>query len=361
MRVVLLVLLALLAGGVAAQSTKTTFGEIAGAEYRIDVPEKWNRELIVYFHGYSIGDMRYNRERPLYEPLARLVARGYAVAQSGYSRSGWAVEQATADSERLRRFFIKQHGTPTRTFAVGMSMGGLLTAHAVETQPKIYAGGLSLCGALAPADTLTQHAFALRAAFDAYFPDLLGPLVPVPADYMPDQHAEERVAVALRSNPKAAAALRSLQPGSTDENLPGVIAFVTYIVKELQQRSGGNPFDNRDQAYVGTGDDEALNARVKRYAGDAKAARYLVRWITPSGKLERPLLALHTLADPLVPISVPNDYAARARTAGSSERFVQQWVAREGHCTMSADEVAGAFDDLVTWLGGTRPASGLRH
>lgn len=361
MRLLLLVLLALLAGPVAAQSTKTEFGMIDGAEYRIDVPEKWNRELIVYFHGYSIGDMRYNRERPLYAPLARLAERGYAVVQSGYSRSGWAVEQATRDSERLRRFFVKRNGKPTRTYAVGMSMGGLLTVHAIETQPEVYAGGLSLCGALAPADTMTQHAFAVRAAFDAYFPDVLGPLVPVPAGFRPDQHVEERIASALRSNSRAATALKALQAGSTDDNLPGVIGFLTYLIQELQQRAGGNPFDNRDAAYVGTGDDEALNARVRRYAGEAKAMAYLARWYTPSGKPTRPLLALHTLADPLVPISVPNDYAARTRLGGSSAQFVQQWVAREGHCTMGDDEVVGAFDDLLGWIDGKRPPSGLRH
>lgn len=208
---------------------------------------------------------------------------------------------------------------------------------------------------------MTQHGFALRAAFDAYFPDLLGLLVPVPTGFKPDQNVEERIAAALRSNPTAATALRALQAGSTDDNLPGVIGFMTYLIKELQQRTGGNPFDNRDAAYVGTGDDEALNARVRRYTGDAKAMAYLVRWYTPSGKPTRPLLALHTLADPLVPISVPNDYAARTRLNGGSERFVQQWVAREGHCTMSDEEIVGAFDDLLGWIDGKRPPSGLRR
>ena len=361
MRIVFLFVSLVLAGFVHGAEPRVDIGEIEGAAYRIDVPENWNRELIVYFHGYSIGQVRFSRERPLYESLAKLVAQGYAVAQSGYSRSGWAVEQAVADSERLRAYFLRHHGKPQRTLAMGTSMGGLLTIHAIETQPKVYAGGLSLCGALAPADTMTQHAFALRAAFDAYFPDVLGPLVPVPAEFKPDQHVEERIASALRSNPKAASALKSLQAGSTDDNLPGVIGFVTYLTKELQQRTGGNPFDNRDEAYVGTGDDEALNARVRRYAGDAKAMAYLVRWYTPSGMPKRPLLALHTLADPLVPISVSNDYAARTRLSGNSERFVQQWVAREGHCTMSNEEIVGAFSDLVGWLDGRRPPSGLRH
>ncbi len=360
MRLVLLVTFLLLAAAGHATDPRTEFGTLDGASYRIDVPERWNDGLVVYFHGYSIGDVRFHAERPLPEALRGLVDRGWAVAQSGYSRSGWAVEQAIGDSERLRKLFAKGHGKPKRTLAMGMSMGGLLTVHAVETQPKVYAGGLSLCGALGAADDLAQHAFNLRAAFDAYFPELLGALVPVQDDYMPDQHTSGRIDTALRSNPTAAAALQSLQPGSTADNLPGVIAFLGYLVKELQQRSGGNPFDNRNFAYVGSGDDDGLNRRVRRYAADAAALPYLARWVTPSGRLERPVLALHTSADPLVPISWPNGYAQRTRTAGRSEHFVQQWVAREGHCTMSAAEITGAFDDLVGWIDGKRPPSGLR-
>ncbi|HNR90794.1 MAG TPA: alpha/beta hydrolase [Dokdonella sp.] len=361
MRILIFLAGLLLASLAQADAARVDTGTLDGAHYRIDVPAQWNRGLVVYFHGYSIGDVRFDAGRPLPDSLGKLVERGYAVAQSGYSRSGWAVEQAVADSERLRRFFVKRHGKPTRTLAMGASMGGLLTVHAVETMPQVYAGGLALCGALGAAGDLVQHAFDVRAAFDAYFPDLLGPLVPVPADYMPDRLVGERIAEALRSNPTAAAALRSLQPGSTDDNLPDVIAFLGYVVKEVQQRTGANPFDNRDFAYVGTGDDANLNARVRRYSGDAAAMPYLARWYTPSGKLERPVLALHTLADPLVPVSWPNGYALRTRTAGRGANFVQQWVEREGHCTLRADEIAGAFDDLVGWIGGQRPPSGSRR
>ena len=27
------------------------FGRIEGADYRLDVPQNWNRELIVFYHG----------------------------------------------------------------------------------------------------------------------------------------------------------------------------------------------------------------------------------------------------------------------------------------------------------------------
>src|SRR5262249_46457622 len=143
---------------------------------------------------------------PLEKPsplLAPLLERGYAVVQSAYSTTGWAVEQAAAETEGLRAHFIAKYGKPKQTLALGMSMGGTLTVLAIESKPDIYAAGLSLCGAVEPSDRMFQRDFALRAAFDYYFPDLLGPLVPVPADYSPDAQVETKIARALTEKPAA--------------------------------------------------------------------------------------------------------------------------------------------------------------
>lgn len=360
MRSLLFAFFTLLTSSAFAEQVSTEFGKLGGADYRIDMPANWNRRLVVYFHGYSIDAVDFPADQPLYRPLQDLTARGYAVIQSGYSRAGWAVEQAIVDSERLRKQFIAKYGKPKRTLAMGMSMGGLLTVHALETQPDVYAGGLALCGALAPTDSLLQRAFAMRAAFDFYFPDVFGALDPVANDYMPTRAVEQRVAAAMAGNPAASASLIALQPGSTIENFPGVVSFVTYVIMEMQQRAGGNPFDNSDLIYVGAADDAALNAGVRRYRGDAKAARYVSRWYTPSGKLERPLLALHTSGDPLVVASIPFDYELLTRRADREQNFAQQYVPIEGHCTMPHEAVARSFDDLIAWLDGKRPDSGLR-
>jgi alpha-beta hydrolase superfamily lysophospholipase len=359
MRILLLLVFTLLASATQAQSAGTETGRLGDADYRIDLPANWNRSLVVYFHGYSIDPIRFRESSPPYTPLKQLVDRGYAVIQSAYSRTGWAVEQAIGDSERLRRHFVSKHGKPKETFAMGMSMGGLLTVQALESQPKIYAGGLSLCGVLAPADTFLQRGFALRAAFDFYFPDLLGPLVPVPADYLPTDAVVRRIAEALRANPHASSSLRALHGAATDDNFPGVLAFLTYVIKEMQQRAGGSPFDNSNLIHTGSDDDFALNDGVHRYRSDAQTARYMSRWYTPNGKLERPLLALHTSGDPLVPASTAFDYAVLVQRAGQSDHFVQQYVNAEGHCTMSAEQTLRTFEELVAWVhGGLRPVPG---
>ena len=89
------------------------------------------------------------------------------------------------------------------------------------------------------------------------------------------------------------------------------------------------------------------------------AAQYLARWYTPTGKLTRPLLALHDSGDPLVPAYSANEYALAAARTGHGDNLVQQYVVREGHCVFTPAEIGQAFEELVQWTErGKRPESG---
>lgn len=342
-----------------AVQVETEYGAHDGASYRIDVPVKWNRELIVFYHGYSTRPVRFapgEKISPLFKPM---LAEGYAVIQSGYSTGGWAVEQAWADTERLRRFFIGKHGTPKRQWVMGMSMGGTLTVLTIESKPDIYAGALSLCGAIEPSDRLVQRDLALRAAFDFYFPDVLPALT---ALREPTAEDERRIVASLAAKPAARQALLRWYAAADANNLPGVILFAGYEIAELAQRAHGMPVGNADLIYAGSGDDAALNAGVRRYRADVPAAQYLARWYTPTGKLLKPLLALHDTGDPLVPAASANEYALQAQRAGHGDHFVQLYVDREGHCVFTPQEVGQAFDKLVDWSeSGKRPSPGELH
>jgi pimeloyl-ACP methyl ester carboxylesterase len=334
-------------------------GTLEGAAYRIDIPAVWNHDLVVYYHGYAVTAVQLPAREPIAPQLRQFLDRGYAVIQSAYSQTGWAVEQGYADTERLRQHFIEKHGKPRETFVTGMSMGGTLTLMTLETAPETYAGGLSLCGAIEPSDRLVQYDFALRAAFDYYFPDLLGPLVPVPAAFLPTQATEQKIAAALQSKPQAAQSLLRSWGVGDPQTLAPIIAFNTYEIGELQRRAHGNPFANADMIYTGSGDDYALNTGVRRYRADVAAAAYVSRWYSPTGKLTRPLLALHDTADPLVPASSAAEYALLVRRNGHADNFVQQFVNKEGHCVFTPQEIGRAFDELVDWShNGKRPPSG---
>jgi hypothetical protein len=120
-------------------------------------------------------------------------------------------------------------------------------------------------------------------------------------------------------------------------------------LKDLQQRGGGNPFDNRNIIYEGTGDDDAVNDGVMRYAADARAAEYVRTWYSPTGHLERPMLAIHTTYDPLVPPEIPNQYQTIAELGGSGGLFVQQYVKHAGHCTIYPSEAVRGIEQLRAW------------
>ena len=343
----------------AAPASVPEVGTLERASYRVDIPANWNHELIVFYHGYADEPVKFGASEklsPMFDPMLK---EGYALIQSGYSAGGWAVEEGYADTEKLRQKFVAAHGAPKRSYVMGMSMGGTLTAMTIEQRADVYSGALSLCGAIEPSNRLMQRDFALRAAFDYYFPGLLGGLVPVSADYKPDQAMERKIAEALNSKPAAAHALLNWYGAADPNNIVPVIAFVGYEVRELQQRTHGNPLGNADLIYISTGDDAALNDGVRRYRADPRAAAYLARWYTPTGKLRRPFLALHDTGDPLVPANSAYEYALQAERAGHGDNFVQLFVNREGHCVFKPEEIGLAFDKLVAWAqSGTRPEAG---
>ena len=330
-----------------------------GAAYRIDIPANWNHELIVYYHGYQSKPVVFDKRARNWAVFDALLAKGYALIQSGYSSGGWAVEQGYAETEALRRDFVATYGRPTRSWVMGQSMGGALTALTMETRPETYSGALALCGAIEPSNRIVGKGFAIRAAFDYYFPDLLGPLVPVPQTLPSGDELRKRIAAALDAKPAARDALLRLYGAASAQKFPEILAFVTRGLGELQQRTHGNPFGNADMIYGGSGDDFALNDGVKRYRADPQAAAYLAKWYTPTGKLLRPMLALHDTGDPLVPAADAFEYALIAERAGHADNFVQQYVNREGHCAFEPDEITRAFAELVAWVDeGKRPVPG---
>lgn len=341
----------------------TEVGLLDGASYRIDIPADWNHSLIVYYHGYAENNVTFHiAERLLGRPQPML-DRHYAILQSGYSQPGWALQQAYPETESLRRYFVKKFGQPKETYIVGTSMGGMLASIAMEIDPQPYMGALDLCGSVGPSYVSMERRFAQRAAFDRYFPGIFPPLVPSPPDYEQNAAVREKILAALRANPTADAALRSLTGLHSDLDLAWDMDYFTYNIADLQRRAKGNPFDNRNTLYTGTGSsatDFDLNDKVKRYASNPQARAYLIAHFTPNGHLGKPMLAVHTLYDPIVPPNTLTLYTNMILAAGESRHFVQQYVHREGHCNITDDEVGAAFDELVSWThNGPQPPAGL--
>lgn len=345
----------------AAVPVRTETGMMNGASYRIDVPQNWNHGLVLYFHGYEPRPQIYDPKYPPGRVLQEILNRGYAVARSGYAAGGWAIPQAASEAEALRRHFHRKYGAPRETFLMGHSMGGLLTLMSLEENPKDYAGGLALCGVMAPADLMMQRAFANRVAFDAFFPGVLPDVNHIPATFMMnDIPTINAVQKSLDANPKQAAIVRDLADIHTNHALADVLVFNTFVIEDLRLKSGGNPFDNRNLIYTGTDNDPLLNERVRRYAADPNAYRFLASWYSPTGNLRRKLLEVHTIYDPLVPAFNTSWYDEQTRRLGNGANFVQQYVDRDGHCNITAAQTGLAFDELLNWVhNNKRPTPGL--
>jgi pimeloyl-ACP methyl ester carboxylesterase len=337
--------------------SKTEFGKLQQAEFRIDVPDNWNHGLVVYCHGYDthVAGVGYDPAKPLPPELAVFVSNGYALIQSGYSTGGWALEQAIPDIEALRKYFVDKYGQPKETYLTGHSLGGLLTVAILEQSPEPYVGGLDLCGVVGNATAVLTHAFDLRVLFDYYFPGALPSPVRIPKDYAVTQALTKKIYDRFTAKPQAAAAMRKLAGIRTNRDLAAGVVFGTYVLKDIAQRAGGNPFDNRDTIYTGTTDDNALNDGVKRYTADPSALDYLQRYKTLTGHLTRPVLAIHTTYDPLVRPSIPNDYSLLTREAGTGDNFVQQYVKHDGHCSITPAETQRGFNELRQWVHTKQP------
>ena len=336
----------------------TELGDINGAKFRIDTPANWNGGLVMYCHGYNPKPVAFD-EKP--NPLINVfLDQGYAVAQSGYAAGGWAIQEAAVDTESLRRYFVKKYGKPRETYITGHSMGGFLTMNLIEQNPSVYDAAMPMCAPLAPPmQFIARGAFDSRVLFDYYFPGALPGPLGIAADFQNSPDLAKQVEALLDAAPEKAAVLKRQQGTKSNKDLAGVLTFLTYMIKEMQERAGGNPFDNRNIIYSNTDDDNTVNAGIKRYVADPKAVEYLRTFYTPTGHLARPMLAIHTSYDPLVPVSVPNVYQSLVDGAGTSNLFVQQYVKHDGHCRILPEEVKKGFSQLRDWKSsGVRPKAG---
>ena len=338
---------------------KVDAGEINGASFRIDIPADWNRSLVMLCHGYQGPNVvRYDEKTPLAAWMPLFLQAGYAVARSGYAEAGAAIQPAALDTEMLRRYFVRRHGKPRKTFLMGFSMGGFIATLLMETMPGSYDGMLAACTAPGASGQMYQRLFDLRSVFDYYFPSALPPPHHVPADFRSDPAGAAKLLALLQAQPEKASAVRQYAQIRNDKDLAEAVMLVTMILGEMRQRAGGNVFDNHDTLYSGTPDDDAVNAGVVRYTADAAAVKYLastVYW--PTGRLTGPMLAVHTTYDPLIPPAFVNYYAPIAAAAGSRQNYAQRFVKGAGHCAFRPEEIWRAFTDLVDWgESGRRPS-----
>lgn len=354
-----------------------------GARWRVQVPPQWNGTLLLYSHGYAA-----QLQPPQLAPRdleGWLLAHGYALAASSYSRPGWAVEEAVPDQRATLAAVSSRIGTPRITLAWGDSMGGLVTTALAEMPGVPIAGAVSACGSIA--GTLAMMNTALDGAFalvTLQAPDAGIQLVAVTDDRVNAARVAQAVAQALRTpqgqarialagvlgglpvwtDPAAAAPAADdypaqlaqmaqavgagLFPPRTDQErrAGGVVSWNTGIDYRAQlRRSGRWEWVERfyQAAHLDLQQDlQRLNA-APRIAGQPAAIAYMRRHYAPTARPLVPFFSLHTIGDGLTSEVLQAGYSQAAAHGPAFANYRAASVQGAGHCRFSPGEYVAAL------------------
>jgi hypothetical protein len=326
----------------------THAGTLQGALYRIDIPEKWNGDLVMVMHGYQPVGAKIPTPMKAADATADFLKLGYAVAQSQYTSQGWAVGDAIVDNERLRQYFVRTFAHPAHTYIYGFSLGGLETVASIERYPHTYTGALATCPlAVSTPDFISRGVLTPLVAFDALIPGVLPDLA---APNSPPFIPQDVFVKALQAHPKEAALLEERLQEEKYGTLP-TLSLYYMALREFERRAGGMPVDNRQTIYHGFGDDAAFNRLVHRYTGSPAAMAYAQHNVTLTGQIDVPLVMQWNNFDPTIPERFHSVYPEQVRAAGHGNLLTVLPEAGEGHCNFTDVQTTEAFETLVHKAG----------
>jgi pimeloyl-ACP methyl ester carboxylesterase len=343
------------------------WGVHKGAGYRVEVPDNWNGDLVLYCHGF-----RGLEDDPLRlfvtDPRIRedLVTNGYAWAASSYSKNDYDVKEGVKDTNALTHFFNGLVGKPNRVYITGHSMGGHITGVAIEQYPKTYDGALPMCGVMADYELFNY--FQDYHLVAQYYTGMQV-VVPFPADY-DDTISDMKFVMGAGSFPYSLTgvgeqfktAVKYLSGGTRPLYDYGFMYYANFLFMQIIDPDIVGNMDTfyhlDDLLDAISWDEEELNANIYR-------SEPLPKYVKPnglanipviSGDLPIPVITLHTLGDLFVPFSMQQIYAQRVAIKGKSDLLVQRAIRDVGHCSFTPDEEWEAFSDLVDWVeNGDKP------
>lgn len=366
-------------------TTSRWAGVLGGAAYRVEVPANWNGKLVMYAHGYAGEQNTLNITNPAIRRY--LIQKGFAWAASSYSKNYYDVRAGVEDTNALALEFNKiaaannrTLAAPTRIYITGHSMGGHITAAAIDEEAREdanhkvrYHGAVPMCGVMGDTELFDYFAGAQLAA---------QVLAGVPNSPFTSWAAvRDQVTATLFTTFPGTPTPTGAKFMSVVENLTGG----DRPLFELGVAVGGSftpvwgvfggdgtvngilnksVIDTNRFTYTITGDaagTAALNAAVQKKTADADANRERrdgLRWIPKAnGEIDIPVVTLHTLGDLYVPFSMQQIYKRRVVAEGNDRWLVQRAIRGVSHCDFTVAEQAEAFEAMVNWeQNGVKPA-----
>lgn len=375
---------------VANGATVLTGTLASGATWEARVPVNWNGTLVLYGHGFRGPGANPAWDDKMDPTFAELAKRGYAVAASSYSKTGWALGTAVQDQLQTLQAFERGYAAADRVIAYGRSMGGLVTSLIAEVPESGVDGAVSTCGLVGGGAALNNYqldaAYAaaqlLLPGTDLKLTGFTSPAESAPtvealksaleqAQQSPQGRARISLVAALLNTPTALdgvdqkdpVAMQQAQYQLVLETLPTVISRRSDIVLNAGGDSGWtagvdyqklvmvSPQASRvRELYRGAGLDLAADLRALTrgadIAPDEDALAWMLQTSVPTGELQVPVLATHTLVDLLAPVEYQEDYAATVRRAGAGSLLRTAFVDRDGHCNFSVAENVASIEAL---------------
>ncbi len=386
------------AEGTSVEADRWT-GVIDGAGYRVEVPDNWNGMLVMYAHGYrGEGDVL-----TVSNPDIRqyYIENGYAWAASSYSTNFYDVRTGVEDTNALALAFTEiaaDNGrtldTPSKIYITGHSMGGHVTAAAIETEPYAtannvveYAGAVPKCGVLGGelefdyllsftlaaqevagmgATTFPATDFDIAAINEVLWnqpPPTFGELASgeaQPADPTDEGLILQGIVRDLSGGERPAFVQGFQGPyyyvvmgtGGRDGTINGILA------EDLTSNVGFTYQIDTDPAL--SAEERAFNNSILRVMADPGANALRddgLRWIPRiNGQFSVPVVSLHNLGDLYVPFVHEQAYRRRAEANGSDYWLVQRAIRSSPHCDFTQEEQIEAFADMIAWeQNGTKP------
>ncbi len=366
-------------------NTSRWAGVLNGAAYNVEVPANWNGQLMMYAHGYRGLGAALTVSAPSIRRY--LLQNNFAWAASSYSKNYYDVRAGVEDTNALALEFTRIASAnsrpltaPTKVFISGHSMGGHITAAAIEDEAyatarnKVrYNGAVPMCGVMGDTelfDTFGAMQMAAQAVAGA-------------PNYPNARWSEVQALVTstlfttFPSVPTAAgqrylSIVKNLTGGERPMFAQGIAfggsfpsAYGTFgsdgTVNGIYNKAG---IDTNRFTYTIDGDtagSAAINAAVQKLTALPDANRLRtdgLRWIPKAnGDFRIPVVSIHTLGDLFVPFSMQQIYQRRVAAKGNGAYLVQRAIRGASHCDFTVAEQATAFSDMVAWeAGGARPA-----
>lgn len=360
-------LVTLVASAAAAQDSFS--GQTSGGAYfEARVPAGWQPAdgLVIWNHGFDLSPIE---PMPDLGPLVDLqLSEGYAVLASSYSLTGWAVFETGRDLEDAVHAFEQRFGIPDQVFVYGASLGGIVTAHAIE-QADLgnVVGAMPICGAVG-GSRIWDGGVDLRLIYDAICGNVPGAALPGGAQGLPfpPDPAFNGNALGLAVHtclgvlappsartPEQQARLDQLLAvtGLPENFVLTDMGFVTFGLADLtfdpRKLSFRQPFDNIGVDYG----DAAINASIQRVEADPFDRVFFDHNYTPTGQVGAvKIVSIHTDKDGLVIVENENEYAQVVPAGNLTTGIIVEDTPT--HCGFTQGETVAAWESLRGWVAG---------